>query len=182
MSLDNRIAAYLVTGNPGSGKSQLAIELVRRGLVAIDPDYDPALSYFEDDHGARVLLANGPADPDRQWLESHRWVWNRSRMQERLKVHPGPVFVCGIALNIAGMADVFERLFLLRIDAATQEARLEAHDRANPPGRSEVQRSQIRNGRVVFEGEMLRLGATAINGNVPTAEVADQILAAIEAA
>jgi predicted ATPase len=39
------MAAFLVTGNPGSGKTTLAAELARRGLVAIDPDYDAELSY-----------------------------------------------------------------------------------------------------------------------------------------
>jgi len=38
--------AYLVTGNQGSGKSTVAAELVRRGHIAIDSDYDPELSYW----------------------------------------------------------------------------------------------------------------------------------------
>jgi dephospho-CoA kinase len=39
------MAAFLVTGNLGSGKSALARELARRGVLAIDPDDDPQLSY-----------------------------------------------------------------------------------------------------------------------------------------
>jgi len=31
----------------------------------------------------------------------------------------GPIFVCGIALNIDQVIDLFDRLFLLRIDAET---------------------------------------------------------------
>jgi len=42
------VAAYLVTGNPGSGKSTVAEELRVRGITAIDPDYDPDLSYWEN--------------------------------------------------------------------------------------------------------------------------------------
>ena len=94
------MAAFLVTGNPGSGKSTLAQELARRGLATIDPDYDPELSYWEDDAGKRVSRAEGPAAPDEQWLRAHRWVWNRSRLQDVLTQHQAPVFVCGIALNI----------------------------------------------------------------------------------
>src|SRR6266849_1332106 len=76
------MAAFLVTGNPGSGKSTLAQELARRGLATIDPDYDPELSYWEDDAGKRVSRAEGPDSPDEQWLRAHRWVWNRSRLQD----------------------------------------------------------------------------------------------------
>ena len=60
------MAAFLVTGNPGSGKTTLAAELARRGLVAIDPDYDPELSYWEDDAGTQILKADGPAQPNEQ--------------------------------------------------------------------------------------------------------------------
>ena len=91
--------AFLVTGNPGSGKSALARELGRRGLRAIDPDDDPELAYSEDLAGRR---AAPPQHPDEEWLRSHRWVWSRSRLEEVLTGHSGPVFVCGIARNRAG--------------------------------------------------------------------------------
>ena len=171
------MAAFLVTGNPGSGKSTLAHELARRGLATIDPDYDPALSYWEDDTGNRVSRAEGPAAPDEQWLGAHRWVWNRSRLQDLLTQQPGPVFVCGIALNIEHVLDLFDRLFLLRIDADTQEERLLAYDTSHPPGRTEAGRQQIRDGRPVFEAQMLKLGAIALDGTASMSAVADQLLA-----
>src|SRR5947207_6179657 len=122
------MAAFLVTGNPGSGKSTLAQELARRELATTDPDYDPELSYWEDDAGKWVSKAEGPASPDEQWLRTHRWVWNRSRLQHLLTQQQGPIFVCGIALNIEQILDLFDRHFLLRIDSDTQEERLLAHD------------------------------------------------------
>jgi hypothetical protein len=85
--------------------------------------------------------------------------------------------VCGIALNIGQVVDLFERIFLLRIDAETQEQRLLAYDAGNPPGRSEAGRQQIREGRPVFEAQMLELGAIPLDGTAPTAKVADQLLA-----
>ena len=171
------MAAFLVTGNPGSGKSTLAQELARRGLATIDPDCDPELSYWEDDAGKRVSRAEGPAAPDEQWLRAHRWVWNRSRLQDVLTQHQVPVFVCGIALNIGQVLDLFDRLFLLRIDADTQEERLLAHDTSHSPGRTEAGRQQIRDGRPVFEAQMLKLGAIALDGAASTDAVADQLLA-----
>lgn len=173
------MAAFLVTGNPGSGKSTLAQELARRGLAAIDPDYDPELSYWEDDAGIRRSKAEGPAAPDEQWLSTHRWVWNRSRLEDLLTQQQRPVFVCGIALNIDQVLDLFDLLFLLRIDADTQEKRLRAHDTSHPPGRSDAGRQQIRYGRPVFEAQMLKLGAIALDGTASTDAVADQLLALV---
>jgi hypothetical protein len=169
----------LITGNPGSGKSALAHELGRRGLKAIDPDDDPELAYSEDSDGHRVTR---PQHPDEEWLRSHRWVWSRSRLEELLAGYREPVFVCGIARNQDELLGLFDRVFLLRIDGPTQEARLTAHDALHPPGRSEAGRQEIRDGRTVFEAEVLRRGATAIDGTAPTTMVADRLLAFVPAA
>jgi hypothetical protein len=173
------MAAFLVTGNPGSGKSALAHELAGRGLAAIDPDYDAELSYWEDDVGGRTSRTEGPATPDEQWLRAHRWVWSRPRLDEVLSQHEAPVFVCGIALNIDQVLDLFDRLFLLRIDADTQEKRLLSYDNSHPPGRTEAGRQQIRDGRPIFEAQMLELGAIALDGTAATDKVADQLVALI---
>jgi hypothetical protein len=166
--------AFLVTGNPGSGKSALAVELVRRGLAAIDPDDDPELAHWEDAAGRRV---SGPPRPDRDWLRSHRWVWNRSRLQEILAQGARAVFVCGIARNQDELWDLFDRVYLLRIDEHTQEARLAACDALYPPGRSEAGRQEIRQGRAVFEVQMLKAGAIPLDGTAPTAVIASELLA-----
>jgi hypothetical protein len=166
--------AFLVTGNPGSGKSALAGELVRRGLAAIDPDDDPELAHWEDAAGRRV---SGPPWPDRDWLGSHRWVWSRSRLQDILTRGAPPVFVCGIARNQDELWDLFDRVFLLRIDERTQEDRLAAYDVRHPPGRSEAGRQEIRQGRAVFEAQMLKAGAIPLDGTAPTAMIASELLA-----
>jgi hypothetical protein len=171
------VPAFLVTGNPGSGKSALATELFRRGLRAIDPDHDPELSFWLDSAGHRVDQASGPARPDEQWLGTHRWVWGRDRMREILAGPGQPVFICGIATNAGELLDLFDRVFLLRIDGPTQEARLDAHDADHPPGRSEAGRREIREGRPVFEAQLLRRGAIPIDATRPTTEVADELLA-----
>jgi hypothetical protein len=171
--------AFLVTGDPGSGKSTLARELTRRGVRAIDPDDDPELAYSEDAAGHR---ADRPQSPDEEWLRSHRWVWSRSRLEEVLAGYREPVFVCGIARNQDELLDLFGRVFLLRIDGPTQEARLVAHDAFHPPGRSEAGRQEIRDGRTAFEAQMLKHGAIALDGTAPTTLVADELLALVAAA
>jgi hypothetical protein len=166
--------AFLVTGNPGSGKSALAMELVRRGLAAIDADDDPELAHWEDAAGRRV---SGLPRPDRDWLGSHRWIWSRSRLQAILTLDVPAVFVCGIARNQDELRDLFDRVFLLRIDGRTQEARLAAYDALHPPGRSEAGRQEIRQGRAAFEAQMLKAGAIPLDGTAPTAVIASELLA-----
>jgi hypothetical protein len=168
--------AFLITGNPGSGKSVLARELVCRGLLAIDPDDDHELSYWQDAAGNRV---RGPQRPDGQWLCSHRWVWSRSRLQQVLTGHTGPVFVCGIAANLDELLGMFDQVFLLCLDGPAQEARLAAYDALHPPGRSPAVRQQIRAGRAAFQKRMLRLGAIALDGTAPPAVIGDQLLALV---
>jgi hypothetical protein len=82
-------------------------------------------------------------------------------MEQVLAGHARAVFVCGIARNQDKMLDLFGLVFLLRIDEATQEARLAAHDALHPPGRGQAGREEIRQGRAMFETQMLRAGAVA---------------------
>jgi len=113
---------FLITGNPGSGTSTLAAELSRRSLVAIDTD---DLAFWEDSSG---LPVDKPPDADDGWLLAHRWVWSRARMEEAIAAASDgggrPLFFCGIARNQDQMLDLFEQVFVLRIDEDTQIARL----------------------------------------------------------
>ena len=102
-------------------------------------------------------------------------------MEEVLARHDGAVFVCGIARNLDQVLELFDRVFLLQLDERTQEDRLIAHDAAHPPGRSEAGRQEIREGRAVFQAQMLKLGATALDSTTPTASLADQLLALVAA-
>ena len=123
--------AFLITGNPGSGKSTLAAELSRRGHVAIDAD---DLASWEDSAG---VPAETPPQVDEAWQLTHRWVWNRARLEAAIATSDdatGLLFVCGIALNQDQMLDLFERVFLLVIEADMQDARLA---RATSPQRTE---------------------------------------------
>src|SRR5688572_25673420 len=141
--------AVLITGNPGSGKSTLAVHLSQRGEVAIDAD---DLASWEDRAGMPV---EPPACVDEAWQLAHRWVWNRARIEAVIAAseHPsGVMFVCGIAVNQDQMLDLFECVFLLVIEADTQDARLA---QAMSPQRTEGVKRQIRDGRRAFQARML---------------------------
>jgi hypothetical protein len=165
--------AFLITGNPGSGKSTLAAELSRRGHPAIDAD---DLASWEDGSG---LPVEPPLQVDETWQLTHRWVWNRARLQTAIAAADdttGLLFVCGIALNQDQMLDLFERVFLLMIEADTQDARLA---RAKSPHRTEGVKQQIRDGRAVFQGRMLAAGALPLDADAAPASLADTVLALV---
>jgi shikimate kinase len=164
--------AYLITGNPGSGKSTLAAELSRRGLIAVDAD---DLAFWEDRAGVRVAQPSGADDG---WRRAHRWVWSRARIEQVIAASgdAGRVFFCGIARNQDQMLDLFEKVFLLMIDAGTQISRLAGPAQATSPVRTEAMKRQIREGRPVFQAQMLARGAIPLDATSSPQVLADSLL------
>jgi gluconate kinase len=164
------MGAFLVTGNPGAGKSTLAEELSRRRYAAVDAD---ELAGWESEAGDEV---QEPADAGDAWRLSHRWVWRRRLVEELVAAHAAAgrdVFVCGIARNQRELLGVFDAVFLLALDDVTQVERLDTPANAH---RSAALRAQIREGRAAFEREMRAAGAVAVDARLPPAVLADDVL------
>ena len=165
------MAAFLITGNPGSGKTAMVGELTRLGYAALDTD--DTIAGWETESGLAVVQPEQPTDG---WLLTHRWVWSRQRLeraihgQDSLVEH---IFFCGIAMNQRDMLDLFEAIFLLALDHDTQVARLNTPSNAQ---RNAAMRAQILDGRPVFEREMRAAGAVIHDGRRPTTALASRIL------
>ena len=118
-----------------------------------------------------------PPQVDESWQLAHRWVWSRAHLEAAIAGADdttGLLFVCGIALNQDQMLDLFERVFLLVIEADAQDDRLA---RATSPQRTEGVKQQIRDGRAVFQARMLAAGALPLDANASPASLADTVLA-----
>ena len=162
---------FLITGNPGSGKSAMVGELTRLGQIALDTD--DTIAGWETEAGLSVEQPDRATD---EWLLSHRWVWSRARLEDAIQAQTldgGHVFFCGIARNQREMLNLFDTVFLLAVDHATQVARLDTPSNAH---RTAALRKQILDGRPVFEQEMTAAGAVILDGRQPTSTLAQRIL------
>ena len=147
---DNTIHAMsrvLVTGMSGAGKSTILDELHRRGLLAVDTDYDG----WE--------LSDG--------------TWDESRMDRLLARHQD-VVVSGTVENQVCFYDRFEHIVLLSAPLEVLMQRLRARTN-NPYGKSSVERAEL--ARYVETVEpLLRRGATVeLDGQRPVVELADDV-------
>jgi gluconate kinase len=164
------VAAFLITGNPGSGKTTLARELSKRGCAAIDAD---ELAGWETHSGEEVTE---PADVDDAWRMVHRWVWRERLMSDLVNTYAAvakDVYVCGIARNQRELLQLFDAVFLLAMDDVTQAARLRTADNAR---RGSGIRAQILEGRAAFEHEARSVGAVVLDARLPPAVLADVVM------
>lgn len=164
------MAIVLITGNPGSGKTELARALTRLGHTALDAD---EIAHWESEDGAEVTA---PEQQTAEWLQCHHWVWGRATLAAAIDEHAaqgGDLFVCGIAIDQFELMDLFDIVFLLSLDDATQHQRLNTPANAS---RNAAQRAQIVAGRVVFEQQARAAGAVALDATKPTPVLAREVL------
>jgi len=164
------MSAFLITGNPGSGRTTITDELSRRGLVAVDTDQS---AHWETTSGVPVSRPEHASD---EWLLNHRWVWCRPRIEGIIRAHTGAaqhIYLCGIAMNQRDMLDLFTTVFLISIDHETQLRRLGTPANAH---RNAAQRAQILEGRPSFEREMRAAGAVVLDGSQPIPDLVSRIL------
>jgi hypothetical protein len=165
------MSAVLVTGGSGSGKTTVAAALAGRGLLSLDADTDPELAGWTDPAGR-------PAEPDLDWLERHRWVWDLARLDRLLAAAaPRTLFVCGNAGNLTEAWDRFARVYLLSVDEPTMLSRLTEPSRDHDFGRLGAEREWLRGWVPRYEARMRALGAVEIDARRSLDHVVAVVLA-----
>lgn len=145
------MAAVLVTGMSGTGKSSVLIELARRGHRVVDTDYG---DWIED-------------GPERLWRED--------RIDELLAAnHVGTLFVSGCVANQGRFYPRFDAIVLLSAPADVISERVAAR-KTNDFGKAADERRKILRDLAMFE-PLLRAGATTeIDTRAPLDEVVDTL-------
>jgi AAA domain len=153
------VAAVLVTGMSGTGKSSALAELARRGHSVVDTDYG---GWTED-----VL------SPDAQGTER---LWREDRIDALLAEHDGgaTLFVSGCVANQGKFYPRFDAVGLLSAPVDVILDRVVGRD-TNDYGKSDHERELIVQDLRTVE-PLLRAGATAeIDTRAPLGEVVDEL-------
>jgi dephospho-CoA kinase len=160
----------LVTGRAGSGKSAVNSELKNRGLRSYDTDTFPGLARWEDiKTGQQVRV-----DPSK-YVDYTKIDWNwQDGVLRSLLASEDDLFLCGSASNELDYHPLFDKVFVLTLDADTQLARLKS--RPDDYGKDPAQQAEIIKEQAEFVEDALRLGAIAVDGTRSINAVVDEIL------
>jgi dephospho-CoA kinase len=168
-----------ITGNSGTGKSTVRVELARRGYQSFDADED-GISVWRDRTSGDEVYDPGDGNHPETWLRDHGWTISRSRVQQlALMAGDQLVFLCGSVENEAEVWDLFDVVVCLVLDEATLRERIAART-TNKFGKAPVELESILGWNPTMEASYREVGALVINANQSLTAVTDQVLAAIQ--
>lgn len=152
---------FLVEGVSATGKTSVCEELQRRGHHAVHGDRE--LAYQGDPATGAPVVGGGH--------EHHLWQVDKVRALVADQDH-ATTFFCGGSRNFPDFIDVFDAVFVLTIDRATLDRRLDQRPRGEW-GARESERALVQ--QLHHSGQDVPDGI-AIDATAPLARVVDQIL------
>ena len=169
-----------ITGNSGTGKSEVCAALAEKGYRTIDSDSGMA-AWVNRKTGEVIHAADsGPLSQD--WFRDHRWILNRPLVEELAgAAGTQTIFLGGLVQNDEELWDLFDVKICLILDDTTIRERL-AQRSGNPFGKAPAEFEAV----LRFNGPLVTkytaLGATLIDSSRPLEEVVRDVLRACEAA
>lgn len=162
---------YLIAGVSCSGKTSVCSELPRRGHHAVNGDTD--LAYQGDPTTGIAMTSTGRRAS--HW--HHIWNVNAVRALAGDCIRPA-TFFCGGSRNLAEFVDLFDAVFVLRIDLVTLRRRLDQRPDSEFGGirheRDLIVR--IHQGDDAVPPDPVPADAIDIDATVPIGDVVDEIL------
>ena len=162
---------YLVEGGSGTGKTAVCDELRRRGYHAIHGDRDLA---YQGDPGTGAPT-DGVSMSPRARYEQH--LWDVGKVEALIANQDEAVmFFCGGSRNFDSFIELFDGVFILKVDLETLNRRIDARLLADPsdwgggPGERELI-TQLHEAR-----EGVPENGVAIDATAPLVTVVDEIL------
>jgi broad-specificity NMP kinase len=168
------IRNYLIEGVSGTGKTSVARELERRGHAVVHGDNE--LAYYGDPRTGETLDELGLARVREDILFGQRhWIWDVRKVEALVADHRFErLFFCGGSRNFSRFIGLFDRVFVLDVDAGTLERRLRTRGDDEFGGRAEERALVL---RLQATREDIPKGDVVIDATMPIAHVVDEILA-----
>ncbi|WP_343048248.1 GNAT family N-acetyltransferase [Cellulomonas humilata] len=154
---------YLVEGLSGTGKTTVADELTRRGHQVVHGDRE--LAYQGDP------VTGEPTEGGRH--ENHLWDVDKVRALVADRSEPA-TFFCGGSRNFPTFIDLFDEVFVLEVDLATLNRRLDERPDDEWGGGKPTERERIV--RWHLTGEDVPNSGVSIDATAPIEQVVDEIL------
>ena len=154
---------YLVEGLSGTGKTTVCDELQRRGLHAVHGDRE--LAYQGDPETGEPVEDGGH--------ENH--LWDLSKVRALVADHDhAATFFCGGSRNFSTFLDLFDGVFVLEVDLATLNRRLDERPDEEWGGGKPTDRARIVGWHQTKQD--VPQNGTVIDATVPVEQVVDEIL------
>ncbi len=153
---------YLIEGVSGTGKTSVCNELLRRGYDAINGDRE--LAYQGDPETGE------PTDG----LSHEHHIWNVDKVKALVANHDEAMtFFCGGSRNFSKFIELFDGVFVLDVDLATLNLRLDARPEDEWGGKQSERELIL---RLHSTKEDIPKGAIVIDATAPLECVVDEII------
>jgi hypothetical protein len=138
----------------------------------VDADKVSGLAGWFDTQGVKV---QPPSEPDKEFLDTHRFLWNREALAAFLEANPA-IYLCGISRNALDMCDLFDKVYFLKVPPEVLIQRLQHPNRDNPMGRTAYQLEYSLSWAEVNEAKARDLGIEMLDGTLPVEELLQRIV------
>lgn len=157
----------LVIGPSGSGKTFISSKIKELGVNAMDADLIDGLSGWYDGNGNEV---NYPHDADQEFFDNHSFLWDKEFLKKYLDKN-SDIYLFGSSGNMFKMLDLFDKVYLLKVDPLLLKERLMHESRKNPMGITEYQRENAARWGLEIEEKAKDLGIEFIDATLSPEEI-----------
>lgn len=164
---------YLIDGVSGAGKTAVCTELQRRGYQAIHGDRELA---YRGDPETGLPAAPQTDRPTAVWMSQHH-IWDVEKVQALIADRDEAVtFFCGGSRNFSKFLHLFDSVFVLEVDLATMNRRIDARIALDPTDFGGTAEERELAARLHQTKEDIPKNGIIIDATAPLARVVDEIL------
>lgn len=170
------MALILINGISTSGKSSMAVELKKRGLISYDLEHLASSGWYNKQTNQKVAGFGQMPERSSAWLSQHEWRVSEEEIKQLAEQDKNQtVFICGGAANEDNIAALCDKIIWLKTDEATIRQRVTIprdHDYGTKPHELD----QIIKNNVVKEKQQREKGSIIIDARKPLNDVVESVL------